>query len=272
MKKYFLNILLLLLIGCNEQKSIDTMDTKREDQLFKKAFSFSQGSEMEVAYYDSIIALNPDYDNAWFEKSTWSIKKGDYINYFKYMNKAVELSPKVHIGWRGVVRLYYLRDYRGAINDFNTLIDYYPNHKDLSARGEPVLFLLGKTYWQMEEYQTAINYFDRYINEEIETSGEDWVDVNTFLYKGICLYRLGKYEKALEAFEKGIRFNKRFPEAYFHAGKTLLELGKNLQACDYFLKAKQYAKKGYIRQDNYREVFGQLFYKDIALALEENCK
>ena len=270
--KYYLNILLLLLVGCQEQKTIKTMDTKREDQLFKRAASFRQGSEMQFAYYDSIIALNPDYDDAWFEKSTWSIKKGDYIGYFKYMNKAVELNPKVHIGWRGVVRLYYLRDYRGAINDFNTLIDYSPNHKGLSTRGEPVLFLLGKVYWQMKEYQTAIDYFDHYINEEIETSGEEWVDVNAFLYKGICLYKLGKYEKALEAFEKGIRFNIRFPEAYFHAGKALLQLGRNPQACDYFLKAKQYAEKGYIRKDNYREVFGQLFYNDIVSAEQESCQ
>jgi len=272
LKKYYLNILLLLLVSCQEYKSIQTIDTKREDQLFKKAASFTQGIELQFAYYDSIIALNPYYDNAWFEKSTWLIKKGDYINYFRYMNKAVELSPKVHIGWRGVVRLYYLRDYRGAIDDFNTLIDYYPNHKDLSARGEPILFLLGKTYWQMQKYQTAIDYFDRYINEEIETSGEDWADVNAFLYKGICLYKLGKYEKALEAFKKGIHFNEKFPEACFYAGKTLLDLGKKSQACDYFLKAQQHAQKGYIRKDNYREVFGQLFYDDILLALQENCQ
>ncbi|MDB2521360.1 tetratricopeptide repeat protein [Flavobacteriaceae bacterium] len=248
------------------------MDLKKEDQWFKKADTFRQGSDMEIAYLDSIIALNPNYDNAWWEKSTWFIKKGDYINYFKYMNKAVELNPKVHIGWRGVVRLYYLRDYRGAINDLNTLIDFYPDQKGIAARGEPVLFLLGKIYWQMKEYNTAIEYFDRYIKEETEASGKEWADINTFLYKGICLYQLGEYKNALESFENAIGFSKRFPEAYFHAGKTLLKLDKNIQACDYFLKAKQYANEGYIRMDEYREVFGQLHYDDIVLAIQENCQ
>lgn len=248
------------------------MDLKKEDQWFKKAATFQQGSEMEIAYYDSIIALNPNYDNAWWEKSTWCIKKGDYINYFKYMNKAVELNPKVHIGWRGVVRLYYLRDYLGAINDLNTLIDFYPDQKDIAARGEPVLFLLGKAYWQMKEYKIAVEYLDKYIEEETTTSGEEWVDVNAFLYKGICLEKQGKYIEAHKAFEKGIQYGRKFPEAYYHAGIALIALKQNQKACEYFAKAKQYAENGYIKRDAYREVFGQLYYDDIVQVMQENCQ
>ena len=268
--KYYLSFLCLFFMAC--QKDHKKQESKNMDLFFKKAATYRQGSELEQIYYDSIISLNPNYDEAWFEKSAWSIKIGDYTNYFKYMNKAVELNPKVHIGWRGVVRLYYLRDYEGAIKDFETYMDLYPNQQNLAARGEPVLLLLGKAYWQMEEYETAIEYFNDYIEEETETSGEYWVDINAFLYKGICLYKLANYQDALESFKKGIQYNKKFPEAYYHAGKTLVELRKNSQACDYFLKAKQYAENGHIKRDGYREVFGQLYYEDIVLALQENCK
>lgn len=270
--KYYLNILLLLLVGCKEHKPINTMDVEREDQLFKKADSFIQGSEMQWAYYDSIIALNPNYDNAWFEKAAWSIKTGDYINYMKYINKAIEISNDRNLGYRGSIKLRFLRDYEGAIKDLNQLLSMYPNQRGIAAWGTPVLIHLGKAYWQMEEYQTAIDYFDRYIREETEAYGEDWVDVNAFVYKGICLKKLGKYTKALEAFEKGIKYGGKFPDAYFHAGRTLIKLKKNRQACDYFLKAKQYAENGHIKRDTYREVFGQLFYDDIVSAFAEHCK
>lgn len=270
--KYYLNILLLLLIGCNEQKPIDKMDVERENQLFKKAASFRQGSEMEWVYFDSIIALNPNYDRVWFEKAAWSIKTGNYINYMKYINKAIDISNDGNLGYRGSIKLRFLRDYEGAIKDLNQLLSMYPNQTEIAAWGTPVLLLLGKAYWQMKEYQMAIDYFDRYIREEREASGEDWIDVNAFLCKGICLYELGKYEEALEAFEKAIKYDGKFPDAYFHAGVTLIKLKENRQACDYFFKAKQYAENGQIKRDTYREVFGQLYYNDILLAMQENCQ
>lgn len=45
--------------------------------------------------------------------------------------------------------------------------------------GIPVLLHLGKAYWQMEEYQTAIDYFDRYIKEETDALGENCADVDS---------------------------------------------------------------------------------------------
>ena len=271
--KYYLNILFLFLIGCsnNHQTILDTQNLAREDALFKKATSLRQGSELEWIYYDSIIALNPNYDKAWFEKAVWSIKSGDYINFIKYIDKAVDISNDKNLGYRASIKLRFLRDYEGAIHDLNTLLSIYPNQKGVSAWGDPALFLLGKAYWQMKEYKTAIDYFNKYIKEETEENGEDWVNVKTFLYKGICLLELNKNQEALESFEKGIEYNQQFSEAYYYAGKTMLRFQKNGNACDYFLKARKYAEDGLLLSDSYREVFGQLYLSDILNAYENNC-
>ncbi|WP_027393247.1 tetratricopeptide repeat protein [Aquimarina latercula] len=241
--------------------------------LLKKGASYDyvrQGSEIQKIYFDSVISIDSTLSDVWSEKSSWSIKEGDYIDYFEFMNKAVKYNPNVHIGWRGAVRLYYLRDYEGAINDFNQLIKFNPNVKGLAARGEPVLFLLGKTYWQMKEYKKAIEYFDIYIEEEVNSSGEDWVNVDTFLYKSICLYEIEKYNEALESINKAIKYYQTFPEAYYHKGAVLKKLQKNKEACENFSLAFNYSN--YIKNDAFREVFGQLYKEDISVAINEFCK
>ena len=266
-----IGIIVVFLVRCTDEE--ESNDQEVED-LYKEAASFTyirQGVEIQEILYDSVISMNSNFANVWFGKSTWSIKIGDYINHFKFLNKAVELEPKIYTGYRGAMKLYYLRDYKGAIKDFNTTIGFFPNQKGLAAWGRPILFLLGKAYWQMKEYKTAVKYFNDYIKEETETSGEDWIDTNTFLYKGICLYKLAHYQDALESFKKGIQYNENFPEAYYHAGKTLMALKQKQEACEYFSKAKQYAQKGFIKTDAFREVFGQLHFNDIVTAIQENC-
>lgn len=270
MKSLYLSLACLLFITCQNQSKTQ-VDIKVLSNLLNKANTFGQGSEIALIYYDSIIALNPKYDKSWFEKGVWSLKTGDYINYKKYVDKAVELN-KNNIGYRGWTKLLFLRDYQGAIDDFKILLSYHPDKKDVVAWGESVLFHLGKAYWQMKEYETAISYFDQYIAEESETSGEEWVDVKAFLYKGICLQKLGKHQEALASFEKGIHYYKTSPESYYHAGNSLVALKQKQKACTYFTKAEQYAKQGYIQKDAYQEVFGQLYFSDINKAIGQNCR
>ncbi len=69
--------------------------------------------------------------------------------------------------------------------------------------GENIYFLKGECLLGQKDYKGAIEQFDNYINSETD---ESWVDVYTFLYKGICLLKLGRSSKAEEQFEKMLTY------------------------------------------------------------------
>ena len=70
-----------------------------------------------------------------------------------------------------------------------------PNVSD-APWGEDIDFLRGECYFGKKDYPKAIEMFNR----NIKTQKEDWVDIHTFVYLGICEYELGDYEKAITEF------------------------------------------------------------------------
>lgn len=271
--KYSLNYLFigLFMLGCRSEESRKDFQIK---VLFEKALSLDnvkQGDEIQEMLYDSILSLNDSHADTWYEKSSWSIKIGDYVNHFKFLNKAVKLEPKIYTGYRGAMKLFYLRDYDGAIEDFKKQISFYPEQQNIAAWGRPTLFLLGKAYWQKGEYKTAIMHFEKYIKEEQETTGIEWVDVRTYWYLGLCQKEIGELTNALKSFEKGIVRYEQFTEAYYHSAKIFIELNQPEKACEYLEKALYHGLQGSIHIDSFREVFGQIYLSDIEEAIENSC-
>ncbi|MFV0233929.1 hypothetical protein OBK30_12820 [Empedobacter falsenii] len=261
MKNY---IYILIIIGCfscsNQRKEPINYDLA--EYYYKKGKKYSeimQGSEIETIYYDSALYINPMYAKVWWEKSTWEIKIGNYIKYFEYMNKAVDLDPDVYLGWRGVVRLYYLHDYEGALEDFFKLEKMHPNTYNLAARGEDLNFLIGTTYWQKGDFNKAIEY----LNKNVIINGEKSVDVYTFVYLGICNYEIGNKEMAKIQFQKSLEEYKECVDAHYYLSKINYENRDKESALNSIQKGIKYANKGYIKRDSYREVFGQIYYSDL---------
>jgi len=77
--------------GSNERKACRLAETTGE---------LKQGSRESQVRFDSIIALNPNYAWAYFEKSVAYLKRGLLLDGLKYLNKAVELDPKSHLCYR----------------------------------------------------------------------------------------------------------------------------------------------------------------------------
>lgn len=267
MKKNIFILVLISLISCLHQTQ-QKKDLKTSDYYFKLAKKYGkqdQGSEIQQIYYDSALYVNPKNADAWWEKSTWEIKIGNYVKYFEYMDKAVELDPDLYIGWRGVIKLYYLHDYDGALNDFFKLKKMYPNTKSLAARGEDLNHLTGSAYWQKKEYEIAIPFFKK----NIEENGENSVDVYTFVYLGICYYEIGNKEMAKIQFQKSLEEYKECVDAHYYLSKINYENRDKESALNSIQRGIKYANKGYIKRDSYREVFGQIYYSDL-IALRDS--
>lgn len=264
-------ISLVLFIPClpacqqSQQIVAKEMEISLSREMVMLSETVNQGSPRWFEILDSAILLNPKNAAAYREKSVWFTKTGDYVNAYSLLNKAVELDPLDALGYRGWLKLYKLHDFEGAIKDFEALDKLTPTTTDYPW-GENLYFLLGQAKRQLGKREEALIDYDKYIQEVSIKQGERWVELYTFIDKGICLRELNKYDSAIVSFYKALKYYKECPEAYFQIAITLKSLNKSTEACDFLTQALIYARQGRLRVDPYKDYFNQLYVEEI----EEN--
>lgn len=183
-------------------------------------------------------------------------KAGNFEEGFKYLNKAVEMDPKAHLGYRGWIRLRKLRDYNNALLDFDRLDSLTPNFND-APWGEEINFLRGECYYGKKDYKKATQYF----LSSIKNQSEEWADVQSFVYLGLCELQLKNYENAIRHFETGLEQSKYVSEAYFGIAKAYKNMGNPEKAKKNIILAEKYIK--YKRDDIYNEFLNEIYVSEI---------
>lgn len=234
-----------------------------KEKRFKMA-EHSQGLYLSQTMFDILIFQNPNYSDAYFEKSVAFNKRGEYAKGFELLDKAVKLDPKLHLGYRGWMKLRKLRDFDNALNDFNKLDSLTPNFID-APWGENIDFLRGECYFGKKKYKKAIEAF----NLNIKNNKEDWVDIHTFVYLGLSEYELGNYEKAISEFERALKQSKYTTESFFGISKAYYKLGNIDKAKENILEAEKNIH--YKRDDFYNEFLNEIYLSEI-LEFKEQLK
>tara|TARA_R110002050_G_scaffold123175_2_gene241807 strand:- start:6 stop:773 length:768 start_codon:yes stop_codon:yes gene_type:complete len=192
----------------------------------------------------------------YMEYSVHLNKAGDFEKGFKFLNKAVELEPETHLGYRGWIRLRKMRDFDKALADFERLDSLTPKFVD-APWGENIDFLRGECYFGKKDYQKAIESF----NLNVKNNKEDWVDIHTFVYLGLCEYELGNYEKAILEFERALAQSKYTTESSFGISKAYYKLGNIEKAKENILEAEK--NIDYKRNDVYNEFLNEIYLSEI---------
>ncbi len=226
-----------------------------KEKRFKIAGN-SQGVYLSQTIFNILTYQNPNYSDAYFEQSVPFNKRGDFAEGFHLLNKAVELAPGLHLGYRGYMKLRFLRDYKKALLDLNKLDSLTPNFRD-APWGEDIDFLRGECYFGNKEYQKAIDCFNR----NIKNNKEDWVDINTFVYLGICEYELGNYEKSISEFKRALKQSDNTPESHFGLAKAYLKLENLEKVNEHIIKAEN--SIDYKREDSYNEFQNEIYLWEI---------
>ncbi|SFF95215.1 TPR repeat-containing protein [Salegentibacter agarivorans] len=225
----------------------------------EKRYDFAshlQGDYLSQSMFEILKLQNPQNDEIYFEQSVPYNKRGFYKEGFQLLNKAVELKPKMHLGYRGYMKLRFLRDFKGALKDFNRLDSLTPNFVD-SPWGEDIDFLMGEAYFGLEKYDKAITHFGK----SIENQGEGWVDIQAFVYTGLSEYKLGNFDEAKIQFEKALSQSKYTVEAHLGLAKIYLETGDLTKGKLHLDKAEKYFS--YKRNDPYNEYLNEVYESDI---------
>ncbi len=119
--------LALAQVNCDAYKYMgDTLKYEACKEAEKRAGHYQFSYEYQHAL-DNAIEIDSTFSNAYKYKSTAYLKAGNFLEFMKLMDKAVELDPEQHLIYRGWCRFQFFRDYKGAIQDIellDSLADY----------------------------------------------------------------------------------------------------------------------------------------------------
>jgi len=257
MKRFFkvFKLILAVLLALYSIVIIFMLFFSPKEQRYNFA-SHLQGFSLSQSMFEILKFQDPSNDRIYFEQSVPFNKRGYYNKGFQLLDKAVEIDPKMHLGYRGYMKLRFLRDFKGALEDFNRLDSLTPNVID-TPWGEDIDFLRGEAYFGLEKYEKSIVHFKR----SIENQGEGWADIQVFVYTGLSEYELGNFEKAKKQFEKALNQSKYTVEAHLGLAKVYKEKGDLEKSESHLDKAQKYFS--YKRNDPYNEYLNEVYKNDI---------
>ena len=223
-----------------------------------------QGTRASQMQFDEAIDLCPSFDYAYFEKAVPYLKRGDCITWKKLIDQAVALNPTGHLGYRGWCRYQFVRDYKGAIRDFERLDSLLPHDIGYSINGDYQLSIVkALCYKALGQRQKALDIMER------QLAKEKYMPMTyDFLHLGVLKMESGDMEGAIESFRKSIAHNDYLAEPYYYLGMIYKKKNKNTEFKEHMEKAKIYYLKGYRRFDPYTHPMDKIYLSDIEKELK----
>lgn len=220
-----------------------------------------QGSPVCMNAFAYILEVDSTNAEAYRELSIPYLKRGIPHLWKKWIDKAVRYDSVSWQPYRGYNYLWFYRDYKKAIADFDasdTLTSYLDQ-----PQGHSVDFWRGIAYLGLKDYENSISYWDKHIQKETEEAGEDWVELEAFLYCGIAHYELGQLESAKINFDKIITYFKTSADANFYLAKIANDRNEKDVALQHLNQSKEDFENGFFNQRPYVETLRQIYMSDI---------
>ncbi|MCD8417219.1 hypothetical protein J2Q11_05945 [Tenacibaculum finnmarkense genomovar finnmarkense] len=268
--------IVLIVISCKKETVLNASEKRTlAEKRYEKAVQFGQGSTPFQNGIAEAVAIDSTYEQAIYELSVAHLKRGMPHKWKPQYNKAVKLDSIKKIPRRGYLYLWFYRDYKKAIADFDMSDVLTPNFID-APQGLSVDCWRGIAYLGLNDYQKAIFYFDKYIKKEIKDFSENSVDVTAFLYQGIAYLELENYAKAEASFNKMIKNSYGFSaDAKYYKALILSKKGKTKEAKVMLNSALKDFNDGYYNKRPYIEALRQLYlgdYQELEASLETALK
>ncbi len=209
------------------------------------------------------VAIDSTYEPGVYELSVADLKRGLPHKWLPQYNKAVKLDSVTRIPWRGYLYLWFYRDYKKAIADFDASDTLTPDFID-APQGHSVDYWRGIAYLGLNDYKNSNAYFEKHIAKETKEFGEDYVDITAFLYNGISYFEAGNYEKALLNFNKQLEYSRNLSaDAKYYKAQIFITEDKNKEALETINEAIDDFNQGYNNTRGYVETMKQIYIQDL---------
>lgn len=264
MKKICFSISLVLL-SLNLYAPPNCEVYKSDEMCFKackeamRAIRYKQGSYTSQKHFEKSLGMCQTFPYSFMEKAVPFLKRGQFIEWKKLIDKAVELDPENYLGYRGWCRLQFLRDYEGAIADIEKLQSTISYDLGFCQTGDYHLsVVLALCYKHIGEAAKARSIFLDYLNSDEYSEA-----LYDFYHLGVLEYEEGNYEKAIEYLKKQIEANDYMGETYYFMAMAYKKLEQQELYALNLSKAEDYYKGGKTRVDNYTETMDKIYLLDI---------
>jgi len=203
--------------NCNEKLEIDSNDSLA---LKLKAWCLSSLKKYEDALicYDKLIEINPNDSSIMFSKCSILLELKKYEEISDILSK---IKPKTGFEWIRLSKMYL------EIKEFDESLRCLDNIKDSNYFRSPVVDI----YLKLDKSQKAFEY----IHKALRKNPNDYSALSS---KGNYYEYSGKFDKALEIYNRLISINKYGVGAYFKKIDLLLKLEKFSEAKSVLLDIK----------------------------------
>lgn len=270
--QYFLFIFLLqsfdavAQINCNVYKWAGDSACYKACQLYASANTTRQGSRISQIIYDSVMAVCPSFDMAYMEKAVPYLKRGDFVTWRTWIDKAVALNPKEHLGYRGWCRYQFLRDYKGALEDLEELEKIKHPNIGYSVNGDYHLMIAkALCYKGLGQKEKAIQTIETQLaRPDYEPGFYD------YLHLSVLKIEMGKPAEAIAILEKQLALSAHFAETHYYLALAYKQIGDHRpQMLENLAKAQKLYQEGRHRTDPYTNPDDRIYREDINKALAE---
>jgi type IV pilus assembly protein PilF len=149
--------------------------------------------------------VSPEADAAYHNKMGMAyLNEGKVQLAYVEFQKAIQKDPdNKEINYNLGLTSIQLEDYENAKKYFLRAVSLAPDYPDAHNN-------LGVTYMQLGQWELAIASFRKALSNPLYRTPE-----LAFYSLGMSLYRLGMYDKAIDAFKDSIRRDRSFPLPYY---------------------------------------------------------
>lgn len=172
--------------------------------MMKSSLSnFTEGIED----FNKAINFNPDLYTAYYSRASANRLLGNYKEALKDYDFAIENIPNAIYFWERGLTKQCLKDFIGAITDYNKSIEA---NEINNTSDYPGYFGRGKCKSYIKDYKGAISDFTRAIKY--------YQNYEIYFERGISYFANKEYSKAIEDFSKAIDFDSSNPNTFHLRG------------------------------------------------------
>lgn len=277
--RYYLSMFLLfLLCGCDHFSNetyhhLEQTERRKlsSDYVSLAHTTYDGGSPKRMKLLEKATRLDPRNEQAWAELASPYLLRGMYDEWHNHMDKAIDLHPEEMQARRGRDKLFYFRDYAGALYDFD-VTDTLTVEKPDYIYNTSVDYLRGLCYYGLKNHKKSKEYFNKYIKTENEKTGSKQIDNTAFLYLGMIANNEQDYDAAISILEKGLEQGEELADhhyqiafAHFMSGDAQTAI-KSITLCHELFDTDDF------QNNRFYEVINQLYQRDIdALKADIEC-